>query len=612
MHKKLLVPLLLCFFTIARAETIKTDVLVIGGTPSGVSSAVQCARSKVKTILVEPGPWLGGNMTMAGICVLNANRNLPSGIWGEFRKRVTDYYQPRLGYDTSRNSILRFEPYTAAEILKKMTDTVKNLTIKINTPWTSVKKDGTGWDVGITINGETVTITTKVLIDATETGDVAAKIGEKFSIGEDSKQETGEAQAPEKASSSIEDITWVAILKDFGRKADKTIAKPESYDPAQYSCLNAGYVELLLQACKIPNDKYMISWDGCGNLFPVTAGDFEPEHREKVYRQAKLHTLGLVFYLQTQLGYKNLGLDDQFNTADHLPPIPYIREYRRVNGMVRLNLNDVLTPYGKGSKLYRTSIAVSDAIPDRYTPIDGAPGQSPIIRLRSFTPYSIPMGAVVVRDQDNLLVTGTAMSVTHLVNASTADPAVQMCVGQGAGVIAAYCAFFKTTTKNLKVRVIQGELLDHKGYLLPITDIPQSDPNFRAVQQVCASGLLQGIQKKNGNVITVNFEPNDTVKTAEVAPVMNELYTRAFLWFAREKPDEKFTIGNLTSFISDYTLTDPATLEPMLQKAWKAKFKLPGEFDLKRPITRLEFAVLANRYLNPFSKRVDLDGRFVN
>src|ERR1700748_319923 len=158
MVRKLLLPLLLFAFSFAHAETIKTDVLVIGGGAGGVSAAIQSARSKIKTLLVEPGPWLGGSMTAGGMCVLDANRNFPSGIWGEFRRRVTDYYRPRLGYDTAQNAVLRFEPYTAADILRKITDTVKNLTVKLNTPWSSIKKEGTGWIVGIIVNGETIRV----------------------------------------------------------------------------------------------------------------------------------------------------------------------------------------------------------------------------------------------------------------------------------------------------------------------------------------------------------------------------------------------------------------------------------------------------------------------
>ncbi|MGN6639355.1 MAG: FAD-dependent oxidoreductase, partial [Mucilaginibacter sp.] len=241
MIKKLLLPLLIFICSYCNAETIKTDVLVIGGGACGVAAAIQSARSKVKTLLVEPGAWLGGDMTMGGMCVLDANRDLPSGIWGEFRRKVTEYYHTRLGYDTTKTAILRFEPYTGAEILKKITDTVKNLSVKLKTPWTSIKKDGTGWDVEIKLNGELVKVEAKVVVDGTETGEVAAKAGMKF--------------ADEEAK---ETINWVAILKDFGKNTNKTIAKPDGYDASAYSYLKNKDIRQWLKSREIPNDKYMI------------------------------------------------------------------------------------------------------------------------------------------------------------------------------------------------------------------------------------------------------------------------------------------------------------------------------------------------------------------
>lgn len=577
MIKKLLIPLLCFVFTFSRAETIRTDVLVIGGGAGGVAAAIQSARSKVKTLLVEPGPWLGGSMTMSGMCVLEANRNLPSGIWGEFHRKVTDYYRPRLGYDTTHNSVLRFEPYTGADILKKICDTVKNLTVKMKTPWTAIKKDGTGWEVTVVVNGEAVKVNTKVLVDGTETGDVAAKAGAKFE---------GDADA--------EKITWLAILKDFGRNADKTIPKPEGYDPASYSWLKGKDVTQMLHASSIPNDKYMIDWDrNTDSNFGAII------NKEELYKKAKLHTLGLVYYLQTELGYKNLGLDDQFGTPDNLPPAPLVLKSRHAKGAVKMIMDDITKPYDRESKLYRTTIGVSDAIPAA-------------VQADKFPPYTIPLGSIVVSDLDNVLVTEKALSVIDEVNNSTMYPSVQMTLGQGVGATAAFCAFFKTTTKHLHVRTIQGEILDYKGYLLPITDVAQKDPHWRSVQQVCATGLLKGVQKTNGSKVEMHFDPNDVVGTEEIKPFLLEFYTRAFLWFNKEKPGDKFTLGNLLSLISDYTLTDPKTLQLYLQKAWTPQFKLTGTFDMNRPVTRVEFAVLTNKYLNPFAKTVDLSGRVMN
>lgn len=606
MLKKLLLPLILISSLGLRAETIKTDVLVIGGGPSGVAAAIQCARSKVKTLLVEPAPWLGGSMTGGGMCVLDVNRNLPSGIWGEFRKHITDYYRPRLGYDTSKYAVLRFEPSVGASILKKMTDTVKNLTVDLKTPWSNVKKDGDGWEVTIVLNGQNTTVKTHVLIDATELGDVAEKAGAKFWTGFDSRAETGEQIAPEKESPQIEDLTWVAILKDYGKNVDQTIKKPEGYDASLYACLKGKNIKQMLAEGALINDKFMVKWAECGNQYPTTADELNEKKRAEFYKKARLHTLGLVYYLQTELGYKNLGLSDEFGTPDRLPYLPFLREYRRAKGIIRMTVNDIYTPYA--NKLYRTSIAVGDAIPG---PIY-SDASAPKVEYPPMPPYSIPLGAVVVKDQENLFVTGEALSVTHLTNAVTYHPEVQMVLGQGVGCAAAFCAFFKTTTAHLKVRLIQGELLDYKGCLLPFNDVTQADHAFRAIQQVCATGLLKGIEEKQGNRMVFDFKPDSTVSTAEVKPVLTEIYTRAFLWFNKEKPGEQLTVGNLLSFISEITLSDPDTFTTNMQKDWSRIFHFKGDFDPKKPITRREFAVLANRYLNPFARTVDLSGRMIN
>jgi hypothetical protein len=608
MIKKLLALLLFLNVTLSYAETIRTDVLVIGGGASGVAAAIQSARSKVKTLLIEQGPWLGGSMTAGGMCILDANRNLPSGIYGEFRGRVREFYKKTPAYDTTHNAILVFEPYTGAAILKKITDTVKNLTVKLNTTFTTVKKDGTGWEVNITQNGKTDVIKTKVLVDATELGDAAAKAGVVFTAGFDSRKDTGELLAPENATNQIQDITYIAILKDYGRAANRTIARPEGYDAAQYACLKNQDIKKLLAAAKLPNDKYMIKWSECANQSSVTAEDLKPENRDKTSKQARLRTLGLVYYLQTELGYKNLTVSDEFPTADHLPIIPFIRENGRTQGLVRMVLDDIYTPYSRGSQLYRTSISVGDAMPGQHYSVPGVPK----IIYPPFPAYTIALGAIVVKDQENLLVTEKAMSVTHLVNGSVTYPSVQMTLGQGVGATAAYCAFFKTTTKHLNPRIIQGEILDYKGYIMPFADIPISDPGFKAIQQVGATGLLQGIQKINGNSAQVLFMPDSLVKTAEVQPILTEIYARAFLWFNKVKPGEYFTVSNLLSYISEMTLRDPENLQKTMQKNWKPQYKFVNEFNLNRPVTRREFAVLANKFFNPFGRAVDISGKMIN
>ncbi len=253
---------------------------------------------------------------------------------------------------------------------------------------------------------------------------------------------------------------------------------------------------------------------------------------------------------------------------------------------------------------YRTAIASGESLPGHY--YNDAHTSKSV--YPSYPAYCIPMRAVLLKNTDNILVTEKAIQS----DGSFKYVALQLALGQGVGTVAAYCAFFKTTTKNLKVRIIQGELLDFKGELLPFSDVTTKDPDWRAIQQISATGMLKGVQKIDGNSARLLFEPNSLVNTAEIKPALTEIYTRAFLWFGREKPGEKFTLGNLLSFISDYTLTDPQTLKISMQKAWKSQYKFNQDFDLNRQVTRREFAVLANRFLNPFARTVDLDGRLMN
>jgi len=124
--------------------------------------------------------------------------------------------------------------------------------------------------------------------------------------------------------------------------------------------------------------------------------------------------------------------------------------------------------------------------------------------------------------------------------------------------------------------------------------------------------MLLGKWKLHRSESEFVFLPDSAVTTAEVEPIMKETYTRAFLWFNKEKPGEKFTVGNTLSFISEITLTEPAVLNKSMQRAWKNQYKFKSDFDVNRPITRLEFAVLANKFLNPFARTVNLDGRLVN
>jgi choline dehydrogenase-like flavoprotein len=101
-------------------QNLKTDVLVVGGGVGGFAAGLQAARSGVKAIIIEEGPWLGGMLSAAGVSAIDGNHELPSGIWGEFRQKLYDHYGGPSKLATGWVSHTQFEPRVADSILKSM------------------------------------------------------------------------------------------------------------------------------------------------------------------------------------------------------------------------------------------------------------------------------------------------------------------------------------------------------------------------------------------------------------------------------------------------------------------------------------------------------------
>ena len=73
----------LCFSTFAAAETIQTDLLIVGGTESGWAAAIQAARMGCKSVtIVHDGSWLGGQYTEQGLVCVDESKGSGKIGWG--------------------------------------------------------------------------------------------------------------------------------------------------------------------------------------------------------------------------------------------------------------------------------------------------------------------------------------------------------------------------------------------------------------------------------------------------------------------------------------------------------------------------------------------------
>src|SRR5437879_1731737 len=108
----------------AAAEPRQADVVVYGGTASGVLAAVAAAREGKRVVLLEPGKHVGG-MVSGGLGATDwGNRAAIGGYSREFFTRVHDYYVKKYGAASPQvkacSDGFHFEPHVAETIFQQM------------------------------------------------------------------------------------------------------------------------------------------------------------------------------------------------------------------------------------------------------------------------------------------------------------------------------------------------------------------------------------------------------------------------------------------------------------------------------------------------------------
>jgi hypothetical protein len=620
MQKRLLniTVLVLCatyMYAQAPLAPIRTQVLVIGGGVGGTAAGIQAVRNGVATIVVEPTEWLGGMISAAGVSATDGNHKLPSGIWNEFRNHIYKVYGGAKVVETGWVSNTHFEPHVADSIFKAMVKVEKKLTVLYK--WEFVKAIVKGNKITGAIfkndKNNQQQINADVIIDATEMGDVMASAKVSYDLGMEAESITGEKVGVTESNNIVQDLTYVAILKDYGAGTDNTIAKPSNYDPAEFDAACSNYyinkelkapnvdAKKMLDYAKLPNGKYMLNWPNKGNDTYLNIVEKTNEERVVELEKAKQTTLRFVYFIQQQLGFKNLGLAaDEFPTKDKLALMPYIREGRRVKGLVRFTINNIAKPF-EGDALFRTGISVGDyPIDHHHKKNETAPQHLEFYPVPS---YNIPLGALIPEKMDGLIVAEKGISVSNVVNGSTRLQPVVMLTGQAAGALAALAVTQKKQPRNISIRAVQNKLLNAGAYIMPYIDIPPDYPYFSAIQKVGATGILKGtgIPFKWANQTW--FYPDSTITEGDFYEGFGEYLNQSF-----KVPQRVFTIEKLLYDIVSFSTKKINTKDIIIN--W-GKLGLQN-YDANRPIKRFEIAVLIDYYLKPFeTKQVNHQGTFI-
>ncbi|MSP08086.1 MAG: FAD-dependent oxidoreductase [Chitinophagaceae bacterium] len=620
---------LLMVITTKAQPVLKTDVLVIGASASGIAAGIQSARMGVNTMITEPTTWLGGMITAAGVSAFDGNHSLPSGLFGEFREALHKVYGGPSKVSTGWVSNTLFEPHVGDSIFKSMVLQTKGLTVKYQFQFLRVLKNNDTITGAVFVDepsNQQITIYARQVIDATELGDVLANAGVPYSLGMEASAATGEDVHVSETNDIVQDITYVAILKDYGMGVDKTIAKPKNYDPAEFDGACTDYyfntanpkpnvdAIKMLNYGKLPNQKYMINWPNRGNDIYLNVVEMDEANRQSELVKAKEQTLRFIYFIQYQLGFKNLGLaDDEFPTYDKLPLIPYHRESRRVKGLVRFHVKHIAKPFDALSPLYRTGIAVGDYPIDHHHKKNiKAPQHLDFYPVPSF---NIPLGSLIPQRVSGLIIAEKSISVSNVVNGTTRLQAIALLIGQAAGTLAALSVQQNLDAQEIPVRKVQLGLLNSNAYIMPYYDVSLSHNYFVAAQKIGATGILKGEGVPFSWANRTLFYPDSLVNRLALIKDLADFYmlpstnkTYLTLLEAIDIIIEIAKKNNLQQKQSTWNFNNKKMLSDQIQNAWKQwKF---GSFNTDMPLTRIQFAQLIDATINPFElKQIDHNGK---
>ena len=582
------------------------DVLVVGGGASGISAGVQAARMGVNTMVVEETPWVGGMLTAAGVSCVDGNYRLQSGLFGEFADSLARRYDGWESLKTGWVSHINFEPHVGQEILTNIAASCGDLLqVRRESIMLDVSKADGLWRVDFrTSRGKKFTITSDILIDGTELGDVAKACGVDYRIGMESRDDTGESIAPVSENDVIQDLTFVAHLKDYGSEADMTIDRPDGYDPSFfYNCAQNVHStvaetgqtiwspQMMITYGRTPGDKYMINWPIYGNDYYVNSIEMTREQRAEVYRNAKNFTLSFIYFIQTELGMKNLGLAyDEFPTEDGFALIPYHRESRRIVGEAFFTVDAAADPYNYRHPYYRTGIAVGDYAVDHHHFRHPDWRSLPDLEFYPIPSFNVPMGVLLPKQSDveNLIVAEKSVSVSNLINGATRLQPVVMQLGQAAGALAALAKLQDRTVKRVSVRSVQMALLDAGCYLMPYLDLDKEDRHFKALQKIGATGILRGEGRNVGWA-------NQTWFRADEPLLAEDIYAGDYYHGKLPFVSGPVKVGQLIGALRHMGVYFPASLQGFWSELGLS------DYNPERVVTRLEAAVLVDAVIDPFS-----------
>lgn len=175
------------------AQSASYDIVVYGGTPSGIMAAIQASRLGKNVILIEPTHWLGGMVTGGLSATDNGTWSVIGGLALEFFQNTTMLEKSRGGAPIYSNGVIfNVEPHIAGQVFMNMLAQA-NVAYRVDSQLNSVQKSGTQIQLITLADGSAYTA--QVFIDSSYEGDLMSMSGVHYTIGREGTVTYGEPDA---------------------------------------------------------------------------------------------------------------------------------------------------------------------------------------------------------------------------------------------------------------------------------------------------------------------------------------------------------------------------------------------------------------------------------
>ena len=520
------------------------DVVVVGGTPSGIACAVRAAREGLNVLLVNRHGHVGGIVT-SGLGVWDTQwEGRRSPIYDEVREALFHYYKTKYGPDSQQyrdalpgktgHTNGRYAPHVAEEILNELIARETRLTVLLDHVPTDVERDGslvkhvTLRDVK---DEKTLHVAAAAFVDATYEGDLAALAKAPYRVGREARSEYDEPhagiifmhpsiKAPDKAAEKIAAAHDALKLRKFTGFQSLMPEATGAADPAVQACnyrtilttdaknrvpikQPADYAPYFLKSLEIFSGVESIPTGKFGWNRPQLIG-LQTEYveadwptRKRIEDEHWQMTMGLLYFLQNDPtvpeGVRKAWLEyglakDEFADNGHRPYEMYIREARRIVGRAVYTEHDATLAPGLGrAPVHADSIAVTEWYMDSHSctnaRIPGGLEEGKFMLHHETFPGQIPYAAMLPKEIDNLLVP-VCLSATHVAWGTVRLEPVFMQTGEAAGYAVALAQSSNLPPAKIDADQLVRKLSETKFMLSFFNDVdPASDELFAKAAQ---------------------------------------------------------------------------------------------------------------------------------